>query len=258
MNANVSRIVLRPRGAAEVFDLTFRVVREAWAPTARLTAVVTLPLWLACVVACWLSEGHWAVALPPVVLAGALQAPYTVLVGRIMFADDATVGEVLAQTLRRTPTLLLGALLATLANTLTSLTCFLALPLVQAVFLYLPETTLLEGVDLQRGLKRSQRLAGARFGLALAGALSWWVLTAWAAVVGEATWQGLVETVLQLGTPFGSALTGHVTPGLVGGLILAQPLHAVYRALLYLDARTRSEGWDLQVALRAASLVEAR
>lgn len=258
MNANISRIVLRPRGAAEVFDLTFRMLRETWAPTARLTAVVALPLWLGCLVACWFSEGHWAVALPPLLLAGAIQAPYTVLVGRMMFADDTTVWEVLTQTLRRTPSLLLGALVTTVAFALCSLTCFVALPLVQAVFLYLPETSLLEGVDLQRGLRRSQRLAGARFGLALVGAVSWWVLTIWAAVVGEATWQGLVDTVLQLGTPFGTALTGHVTPGLVGGLILAQPLHAVYRALLYLDARTRSEGWDLQVALRAASLVEAR
>ena len=258
MNPNLSRIALRPRGAAEVFDLTFRMVREAWAPLARLTALVVLPLWLLCVPACWFTEGHWGLLFPPLVLAGALQAPYTVLVGRVMFADEVSIKEILAHTLRRTPALLLGTLLSTLAVALTSLTCFIALPIVQAVFLYLPETALLEGVDLQRGFRRTQRLAGARFGLALAGAVSWWVLTLWGAVVGEATWQGLVATVLQLGTPFGSALEGYVTPGLIAGLLLAQPLHAVYRMLLYVDARTRSEGWDLQVALRAASLVVAR
>lgn len=258
MNPNLSRIVLRPRGAADVFDLTLRILREGWAPVLRVTALVALPVWLGCLLACWFSEGHWAVALAPLGLSPALQAPYTVLVGRLMFADEVSVKEVLTHTLRRTPTLLLGTLIAALASSFTSLVCFVALPAVQAWLLYLPETALLEGVALQRGLNRSQRLAGARLGQALAGSFSWWVLTAWAAAVGEATWQAVVDTVLQLGTPFGTALTGYVTPGLVGGLILAQPLHAVYRMMLYIDARTRSEGWDLQVALRAASLAAAR
>ena len=65
---------------------------------------------------------------------------------------------------------------------------------------------------------------------------------------------GIVEFLLQLGRPFGSLSNGEVTPYAVAGVLLAQPLIALYRLLLYVDVRTRLEGWDLQVSLRALGM----
>jgi hypothetical protein len=76
----------------------------------------------------------------------------------------------------------------------------------------------------------------------------------WFAVTAEAVGQGLVSGVLQLGTPFGDVLLGEVTPFLILGILLSHPVYAIYRLLLYVDVRTRVEGWDLQVGLRAAGL----
>jgi hypothetical protein len=93
---------------------------------------------------------------------------------------------------------------------------------------------------------------------AIAAAVGWVALTGWGAIVGEAAGQGIVSFVLQLGTPFGEATDGRATPFLLAGMLAVQPLYAVWRLLLYVDARTRAEGWDLQVALRAAGIAAAR
>jgi len=91
-------------------------------------------------------------------------------------------------------------------------------------------------------------------GIAVMGAASRWGFIVWFGLVGEATGQAMVGFILQLGEPFGALMYGDVTPYLLLGLLVSQPVHAVYRLLLYVDVRTRLEGWDLQVGLRAAGL----
>ena len=70
--------------------------------------------------------------------------------------------------------------------------------------------------------------------------------------------QLIVAQGLQLGQPFGSAMDLQVTPYLLFGMLAVQPLHALYRLLLYIDVRTRVEGWDLQVAFRGAAIERER
>jgi hypothetical protein len=120
------------------------------------------------------------------------------------------------------------------------------------------EAALLERIGAGRGLRRSVRLAAHATMHAIAATLGWGALTAWGAIVGEAAGQSIVSFVLQLGTPFGTAMDGRATPWLLAGMLVVQPLYAVWRLLLYVDARTRAEGWDLQVALRAAGLAAGR
>jgi hypothetical protein len=254
LNPNLCRVALRPRDPFEVFDLTFRLIREVWRPLLRMSLVVILPLWLATAAACWWFEGHWALAFVPIVLSPLVQGPFTMLVGRLLFADRVGTFEVLGDVLRRLPAWIGTWIVGALGWIGSSVMCFMLLPLVQMGLLYITETALLERVGLQRGVRRSARLAFGHTGVSIVGMFAWWWLTVWGAFVGEATGQTVVSFVLQLGTPLGSLSNGEITPWFVGGILLAQPLHAAYRLMLYVDVRTRVEGWDLQVALRAAGL----
>ena len=92
-------------------------------------------------------------------------------------------------------------------------------------------------------------------GVVLVGTLVSYGSLMWAAIAAEALGQNLVGFVFQLGAPFGSA-PEDITPYLLAGLLVGRSLFAVYRLLLYVDVRTRVEGWDLQVQLRAAGMAQ--
>ena len=254
MNPNLCRLVLRPRGPLEVFDLAVALARARWRPLLSMAGLMLGWVWLLCLPLCWLVEGAPWLLLIPVVLSPLLQAPFTLLGGRLLFADEASARGVLRDLVSRRVGLAWSVALCAVGGLGVLMTCGVLLPVVGPTLLYLPETALLERVPMRRGVSRSVRLAGGHAGTALTGAAAWWVLTAWGAGVGEATGQALVAFVFQLGEPFGSALRGDVTPWMLGGMLLAQPAHALFRLLLYVDVRTRVEGWDLQVGLRAAGL----
>ena len=254
MNPNLCRIALRPRDPAEVFDLVFRLVCERWRPMGILLLVTTLPWLVVATVGCVLTHGHWGLLALPIGAAPLIQAPFTMLTGRALFDDHVRVRDVLRETFGVLPGLLAAWFVWAVGVGLDVLTCGLALPLVEPGLAYMSETALLERVGMGRGLRRSVLLSTSQPGTAIVVALSWWLLSLWCAVVGESAGQAIVGAVLQLGQPFGSALDQQVTPYLIAGLLVAQPLHAIYRLLLYVDVRTRLEGWDLQVALRAAGL----
>ena len=258
MNPNLCRVVLRPRGPLEVIDLGFRLVRERMRPFAILGIIVTLPVFLPLAFATWLFDGHWAVAIAPLVVGPLMQAPFTVLTGRLMFSEDVSLTSVMRDTVAAFPVLAATWILALVGWAVSARTCFYGTPFVQAALLYLPETALLERVSAQRGLRRSFRLAGGHMGISLVGSLARWGITVWCGIVAESSGHAIVSTVLQLGSPFGSLMEGTVTPYLILGLLVAQPAFAIYRLLLYVDLRTRVEGWDLQVGLRAAGLERQR
>ena len=254
MNPNLCRVALRPRGPLEVFDLTLRLLRERSRPFAWLAALTVLPAVVAALVVWWLSSGDWTVCiLALIVLMPLVQAPFTVLGGRLLFEEHASAWEAVKNTLRVSGGLV-GALLVKALG--LALICtgigLAALP----VLLYLTETALLERVPLARGLRRSSRLAGGQLGVAVLGVVAAWALTAWGALLGELTGQAVVGFVLQLGQPFGALEGALLTPYL--GALAVQPLIAVYRLMLYVDVRTRMEGWDLQVGLRALGLEPER
>lgn len=254
MNPLQCRIVLRPRGPFEVLDLGVRFARERWRPLAWLAVWVVLPPAVLCTFAAWWLEGHWATLALPVAFAPAVQAPYTRMVGRLLFDEHVGVGEVLRDVLTAAPALVLGWLLVGVAMLgFGGLTCGYGVPMVQGALLYQSETALLERSDVVKGANRSLRLASSGATQVLAGVFVRWALLGWFALAGEAVGQALVGFVLQLGEPFGTLSTGWVTPYVLVGLLVANVAWAIFRVLLYIDVRTRSEGWDLWIGLRAAA-----
>lgn len=252
MNPHACRVALRPRGPLEVFDLTLRLLRAHAGTWLALILVTTLPpIAVGSIVALALPAAQPFVVLAFPVVAPLLQAPATVLAGRLLFADRVRVRDVLAEVWRRGGALLgaTGAWWLAAAFGCGLFSWLTALPLA-----WTAEAALLEQVGFGRVLRRSSSLALANIGVAFSTSLAWYGLTAWGAVVGEASGQGLVGTVLQLGEPFGNATDLVLTPYVIAGAALVQPVYGAYRLLLYVDARTRNEGWDLQVALRAAAL----
>lgn len=254
MNPNQCRVVLRPRSALEVFDLTVIFIRVNARLFLRLGAFVVLPPALAFVPLCWVLEGIPVLLFAPILLVPFIQAPFTLAGGTLLFQESVTVGEVARQTWRALGPLASRVMIGGIGVVMGVCTFGYGLLMLMPALLYLSETALLERVGVERTLKRALRLAGGNLLTAMAGAAAHVFLTVWLALVCEAAGEVLLATTLQLGQPFGSLYTGQVTPFLLFGMLAAQPLHAIYRLLLYVDVRTRIEGWDLQVSLRAAGI----
>ncbi len=249
MNPNQCRLELRPRDPLESFDLLFRVLREWPGPFIRLAVWWLGPAWLVWSAGCWFTEGDPALALALFVFAPMLQAPFTIALARRLFSEELRIRDVIRDLLSRIVPLIGLWFVLWLGGLLT-----IFWPLLQLMTLFATEAIVLERASFSTGLRRSFRLVMGQFGTALAGMFAWWVLTLWFAVIGEAVGQLIVDGLFQLGEPFGNAMDGKLTPWSIGGMVAAQGVYSLYRLLLYVDTRTRAEGWDLQVALRAAGL----
>lgn len=231
------RVVLRPRSLVETADLAFTFVRVHWRLYLRLLPWVVTPF-----VPAWAAERFagidgrltWSLALAWAVIGSGV---YVRLCGELMLrpmADPASLQHAFLRQLPRWVMLRLGAG----AITLISLT--FAWPRAMLV----PEAVLLEQAGLREAFARSAVLMRATpgralgFGICAAG-------MAFAAAVGAAA---AAEGVGGLfGFPPGSG------PSLVSylGCALTLPYLATLRFLLYIDCRTRREGWDLQVQMGA-------
>lgn len=253
MNPTGCRIVLRVRTPFEVLDLAIRLAQVDAGPLARLAAIVVLPAFvLAWTVGIVSGSLAWGL-VTLIVLSPWMQLPFTMLGARRLFDPTVSVRDVLRQlpaSWRAGVWRCVGLGVVVVASLLS--VGMAALPLTVAV-VFLGEVLALEQIDLRTGLTRAVRLASDQATLAIVGTLTMWTLGAWCVLAAEVGGQAVLGFVLQLGQPFGAVVTGTLTPFVLAGVAVAQPVIAWYRLLLYLDVRTAIEGWDLQVALKAAA-----
>ena len=112
------------------------------------------------------------------------------------------------------------------------------------------EVIVLERTRLSATLVRAHRIAGARFGAALSAMVLLLALRVAAAIVADVAGRELLGGVLEVAPPPSVLRVGGSWLALLGWWTVV-PLIATARFFAYLDIRTRTEGWDIQIRFAA-------
>jgi len=249
MNLGDSAIVLRPRTITEILDLAFRLCFSvAFGLYARLALVVILPVFAGCIALRYWGEASWGkVWLLAIGATPLIEAIYTVAVSQIIFSPNLGPRAVFALFRKRFFALVGSFFVRALGLVIGVVTLFILLPFVAVRLFLLDEACLLEGLSGARAYDRSQRLVSHRGGAAfvilalLLAARFGGIFTA------EMLFDGLVKDLLQLGRPFGWFFSDGGSPASIAGFLLTVPYVATARFLYYIDTRTRTDGWDIQL-----------
>jgi hypothetical protein len=249
MNVLEARVVLRDRTLLDGVDLTLRFLVHYWKKYVALAAIVLPPMlllsWGVAYGAGW--GWGWTVAL---LLAPFVGAPFTALASRLLFEPTARVGEVLRATAAALPRLLAVRLLELCA--IAVLCLFLVVPATWAfaLFFFVNEVVVLEHASVGNGLARMQRLLSGQSADVVMALLFLTALHVVAVFLGDIVGRSLLEELLELPAPPSIfAAKGSVLALLsFWGFV---PFGATCRFLLYINARTRTEGWDVQTRFAA-------
>lgn len=250
-----SRVALRDRPFVDVLDLSFRFVRDGFAPLAKLSLVMLpLPMLATALVgslAGWVWGWLFAVAI-----AGFVAAPFTVLVGQFVFERDPSARVALRRGLAAAPRLFLVNLV--LAAGIFASFFFFVLPAIWVVTttLFVTEALVLERATLLRSFERSLRLAGRGPGDVVLGGMLRVLIYCVAPMLADQVGHIVLASVFQITGPETLWEVGG-SPLAVVGFWLAVPYVAVLRFLLYINVRTHAEGWDIQTAFATLATREA-
>jgi hypothetical protein len=250
MDVMRARVVLRERGMLDVADLALRFVAAHARAYAKLSAAVVLPGVALTWAAGWLA-GWWAAWVVAVVGAAFAGGPFVVLASRLVFADRARVREAMGVAARALP----GIAVVRLIQAVSLAFCA---PLALAPWLgaggstlFVVEVRLLEGIIRPSAvLRRASGIAWARFGTTVAAVTALSVAPFASAALADFAGREVLSSGLELSPPPSMFDAGGSWLGFVGWWA-AVPLLTTARFLLYLDFRTRTEGWDIQTRFAA-------
>jgi hypothetical protein len=262
MDLKACRVVLRPRSTAELFDLGLRFAFGHAAPLyRRLAWWLLVPVWSGLIVLRfglqlpW--EWVWAAAIGSTLL---LEGAFTVAASKLMFAARIGVGEVLRDYAKRLPSYLMTLVLSWIVLALGWAFFWLVVPVFWAAarVAHVHEASLLERAGPFEALSRAKRLvAQDMFATVWMQVLLVLHVVAFVLVFEAIGNDGIVDFVLQLGAPLEKLEWGGSAFALLG-LLAAVPYTATVRFLAYIDRRTRSDGWDVQVECMAIANEEAQ
>jgi hypothetical protein len=257
MNLARANVVLRPRTVGEVLDLACMVcVSGTLGLYARLAAWVLLPGYAGCLALRYALGWHWSLVWLTAIAVGMLvQGVFTVAAGRFLFAESLTVREVLAA-FRRRFAAYLGTLLISRFFLAASLFFPFVLPFAWMRSLFVHEASLLEMAGAGAAVKRASRFVQGDGARAFQMLLVLFLAQIGFVVVAEFLGDGVVDTVLQLGDPFESLWQDFISAYSLLGFFASIPFIATARFLLYIDRRTRIDGWDIQLRFMAITANE--
>ena len=259
------RIVLRPRSLEETLDLALAYARVHRKDFARVL-VLSVGVVMAGLVALkrqldlpW--EHVWLVALAVTPI---LERIVTVYAGSHLFGNPAELRSGLVKIGKRLPLMLASAILISspwlpmLATRFDDPFWIGVATLQGSVWLFLiPRTlyfsqvALLESQPTAAAWKRSWLLVSERFGRAVGFTLTTLAIRLMVMYSAELIVRFVVSMLLQLGEPLDTLGDNRGSWAALVGWFAAAQLVALARLFDYVDARTRREGWDIQVRFKA-------
>ncbi len=259
MNVLSAKIALRDRSLLDVLDLALRFTVANGRAFAVMSGVVTVP----CFLASWFvaEKAGWVLGwLSALVLVTFAEAPYVALASRLVFDERVRAREAIVVALRSIPRLV-GLRALQLVSVLAGMMFFLVPGVALAAFFFFgTEVIVLEQSPVTGSVSRMQRLQSGYFGDVLMAMLALWALYAIAIVLGDATGHAILEQLLQIRVrPSEDEIGGPIA---LFAAWMAVPLLTTARFFVYLNLRTRREGWDIQtrfaaIAARARAEAEA-
>lgn len=255
MDLREARVVLRERRLLDVLDLAVRFLVSHAVPYAVVSAFVLVP----CAVATVMLATHLGFTqglMFALALSAFAEVPFTVLGSRLVFEQEVSFGQVFKTAFRRTPAVLVTRGLVAIAATLGA-TMFVLPGIWLAVsFFYVTEIVALEEASVGTAMSRAQRMLSGRFGDAM---LAWMLLGALhlgATWLGDRALASILTDLFQITAP---PKIGDPDGGVLGLVAywMVVPYVTTARLFAYLDLRTRTEGWDVQVRFAALARKEA-
>jgi hypothetical protein len=247
-----ARVALRERPLLDVIDLAVRFCASHAGPYARLSLVVLPPAfaasWTLAVIGGW-----WLGWSAAVALAAVADAPFMALASRLVFADEVRLGQVLAMSAGALPRLIPARLLQGLAFAGSAAMILLPWLYVGTTMLFVGEVIVLEQAAVGAAMGRAQRIANAHFGAAIVAMLVLLVLPVCAALLADVAGAEVLGGVLEVKPPASVLHAGGSWLALLGWWAVV-PLLATARFFVYLDVRTRTEGWDIQTRFAAIAV----
>ncbi len=249
MNILEARVALRDRTVIDVVDLALRFVMRSSVAYAKLSLIVLTPSFL---VTWWIAyDAGWGWAWTWTLLIAPFAAsPFTALASRLMFAPSAEIGEVIRASLAALPRLLGVRILQFVGVAFGALAFLLPAAWFLALFLFTNEIVVLERATVGGALARMQRLLTGGSGDAILAVLFLLALHIMAVFLGDVVGRGILEDVLEIAPPPSIFVAKGSTLGLAAFWCFV-PFAATCRFLLYVNVRTRNEGWDVQTRFAA-------
>lgn len=256
MNVLSAKVIFRERSAVDILDLAVRFLVVHGGAFARLSGMVLLPCFVISLVVA--KTVDWFVAWIVAVTLGFLaQVPFTLLASRLVFQDRVRTREVLKEAISSTPKILMMRVLTTVGIAASSFFFIIPALYLASVLFFMNEVVLLERATLGQSLGRAQKVAASSLGDAFVGVLIVTVLPALAVVLSEVGGRMILGELLQFQPPRPAWEEGGSSLCLFGWFAMI-PYVTTSRFFMYLNVRTRAEGWDIQTRFAAiAALAEA-
>lgn len=244
MNLLSARVTFRERSVADVLDLALKFLSVHKRVYARVAGVALVPPLAVSLVAGALLgwPTSWAVSIPLAVLA---ETPFTVLASRLVFEDEVRARDVFYASVVDAPLVLVARVIA-LVVVAAGLACLLVPGIAfAALTLFVGETMLLERAGMFAAFSRAQAVAAKSMADVVLGILVFALIPVAAVLLVDAGGRTVIGEVLMFRPPAAVWTAGGSALATLG-LFLQVPFFATARFFLYLNARTRTEGWDIQ------------